>query len=284
MSLFTDLNKANKIMMGLNESELAPQEGNLDEAKKPGKNDKLGDVKGKGVQGDQVDIEEACDPEDDEEDMEEGKCGKKKKCESVDEGLDEYLDEGYEVVEEGLDLYICEDCGALCEHAGECDDCGGVLDEAMKMVVKNGKVVKKQIKRKKQKMSAKQKQALKKAQKKAQSSSAKKARAKSMKVRVKKGLNEAEDMACPVCDYVGPMEEVEDGVFVCPECGEELVVDNEACKKKCESIEEPQESQVNESLELYKNALDIPEFILNEGDDLVKKYLLNVFDIDVDAE
>ena len=132
MSLFTDLNKANKIMMGLNESELAPQEGNLDEAKKPGKNDKLGDVKGKGVQGDQVDIEEACDPEDDdEEDMEEGKCVK---------------------------------------------------------------------------------------------------------------------------------------------------------KKKCESVEEPQESKVNESLELYKNALDIPDFILNEGDDLVKKYLLNVFDIDVDAE
>ena len=280
MSLFTDLNKANKIMMGLNESEIAPQDENLDEAKKQGKNDKEGDVQGKGVQGDQVDIEEACD---DEEDMEEGcgkkkneACGKKKKCEEVDEGLDEYLEEGYEVVEEGLELFICEDCGALCEHSGECDDCGGALDEAMKLVVKNGKVVKKQIKRKKQKMSAKQKQALKKAQKKAQSSSAKRARAKSMKVRVKKGLNEAEDMECPVCDYVGPMEEIEDGVYVCPECGEELVVDDEACgkNKKCEAK--------NEALELYKNALDIPEFILNEGDDLVAKYLKNVYDIDVE--
>ena len=259
MSLFTDLNKANKIMMGLNESEIAPQGENLDEAKKQGKNDKKGDVQGKGVQGDQVDIEEACD---DEEDME--------------EGLDEYLEEGYEVVEEGLELFICEDCRALCEHSGECDDCGGALDEAMKLVVKNGKVVKKQIKRKKQKMSAKQKQALKKAQKKAQSAGAKRARAKSMKVRVKKGLNEAEDMECPVCDYVGPMEEIEDGIYVCPECGEELVVNDEACgkNKKCEAK--------NEALELYKNALDIPEFILNEGDDLVAKYLKNVYDIDVE--
>ena len=138
------------------------------------------------------------------------------------------------------------------------------------------KVVKKKVNNKKKKMSAKQKQALKKAQKASQKSDAKKKRAKSMKVRAKKGLDEgAEEFECPQCGYIGDMEEVEQGVFICPDCDAELEIDGQVLR------EELDESK-DDILDVYKKALDIPEFIINEGNDLVKKYLKDVFDIDLD--
>lgn len=258
MSLFQDLNKANKIMLGLNEGKEEP---------------KVEDVK-----EEEVKVEEEAK----EEKLEEGKKGKK--CENeedeedeedIDEELKVYFSNGFELHEgASLNLFLCEDCGALHECEGNCEECGGHLEEAMKLVVKGGKVIKKKIKTKKQKMSAKQKAALKKAQKKSQSAGAKKARAKSMKVRAKKGLNEGENKECPECGYVGTMVEIEDGVFECPDCHAELEIEEEAI----------QESFVDETLEMYKRALDIPEFVINEGNDFVKSYIKNVFDIDLDEE
>ena len=257
MSLFSDLNKANKIMMGLNESVEEPKEEVVEE---------------------EVVVEE---PKEDEV-IEEGKkngCGKKIKEEEeeeeeIDEAIQVLLEEGYSLVEANTTFYLCEDCGHLTESAGECEECGGMLEEAVKLVVKNGKVVKKKIKNRKQKMSAKQKQALKKAQKASQKSGAKKARAKSMKVRAKKGLDEgAEEFECPKCGFIGDMEEIEPGIFLCPECDVELEIDGQELRE-----------EVNEALEVYKRALDIPEFILNEGDDLVVKYLKDVFGISFDEE
>lgn len=272
MSLFQDLNKANKIMLGLNEGKEEP---------------KVEEVKEEEVKEEEVKVEEEVKEEEKveetkEEKLEEGKKGKK--CESeeeeeeeeeeIDEELKVYFANGFELHEgASLDLFICEDCGALCEHEGECDDCGGYLEEAMKMVVKNGKVVKKKIKTRKQKMSAKQKAALKKAQKKSQSAGAKKARAKSMKVRSKKGLNEGENKECPECGYVGTMRQMDDGVWECPDCHAEL-----------EIAEESVDESVDYTLEMYKRALDIPEFVINEGNDFIKSYIKNVFDIDLDEE
>ena len=70
------------------------------------------------------------------------------------------------------------------------------------------------------------------------------------------------------------MEEVEQGIFICPECDVELEIDGQQLRED--------NNEIDESLELYKRALDIPEFILNEGNDMVKKYLTNVFGIDLD--
>lgn len=264
MSLFQDLNKANKIMLGLNECK---EESKVEEVKE--------EVKAE----EEVKVEEEV-KEVKEEKLEEGKKGKKceneeeEEEEEIDEELKVYFANGFELHEgASLDLFICEDCGALCEHEGECDECGGYLEEAMKMVVKNGKVVKKKIKTKKQKMSAKQKAALKKAQKKANTAGAKKARAKSMKVRAKKGLNEGENKECPECGYVGTMVEIDDGIFECPDCHAEL-----------EIAEESVDESIDYTLEMYKRALDIPEFVINEGNDFVKSYIKNVFDIDLDEE
>ena len=265
MSLFQDLNKANKIMLGLNECK---EESKVEEVEEV----------------DEVEEVKAEEKEVKEEKLEEGKKGKKceneeeeegEEEEEIDEDLKVYFANGFELHEgASLNLFLCEDCGALHECEGECEECGGHLEEAMKLVVKGGKVVKKKIKTKKQKMSAKQKAALKKAQKKSQSAGAKKARAKSMKVRAKKGLNEGENKECPECGYIGTMVEIEDGIFECPDCHVELEIAEEAI----------QESFVDETLEMYKRALDIPEFVINEGNDFVKSYIKNVFDIDLDEE
>ena len=272
MSLFSDLNKANKIMMGLNESVEEPKEEVVEEPKEE-------------VVEEEVVEEEVVEEPKEDEVIEEGKkngCGKKIKEEEeeeeeeeeIDEAIQVLLEEGYSLVEANTTFYLCEDCGHLTESAGECEECGGMLEEAVKLVVKNGKVVKKKIKNRKQKMSAKQKQALKKAQKASQKSGAKKARAKSMKVRAKKGLDEgAEEFECPKCGFIGDMEEIEPGIFLCPECDVELEIDGQELRE-----------EVNEALEVYKRALDIPEFILNEGDDLVVKYLKDVFGISFDEE
>ena len=148
--------------------------------------------------------------------------------ESEGDNQDNQDNQDNKALEESVVICQCEECGHLYESEGVCD-CGGQLFEAVKVVVRDGKVEKKKIKNKKTKLSAAQKTALAKARKKAHSAGANKARAKSMKVRKKK-VKEAEDMLCPVCDFVGQMSEIEDGVFVCPDCGAELEVDNEACK------------------------------------------------------
>ena len=265
MSLFQDLNKANKILLGLNECK---EESNVEEVKEE-------DVK---VEEEEVKVEEKEEAK--EEKLEEGKKGKKceneedEEEEEIDEELKVYFANGFELHEgASLNLFLCEDCGALHECEGECEECGGHLEEAMKLVVKGGKVVKKKIKTKKQKMSAKQKAALKKAQKKSQSAGAKKARAKSMKVRAKKGLNEGENKECPECGYVGTMRQMDDGVWECPDCHAEL-----------EIAEESVDESIDYTLEMYKRALDIPEFVINEGNDFVKSYIKNLFDIDLDEE
>lgn len=198
------------------------------------------------------------------------------------ENLDERKKKGKEqpkddevVINESVSLSICNECGSLLENAeGVCPECNeGVLEEAMKLVVRDGKVVKKNVARKK-KLTSKQKAALAKARKKAHTGSANKARAKSMKVRNRR-LKEAEEFECPECNYVGEMEEVETGVFVCPDCGVELETDASLDEKKnC--------STKNESLETYKTILDIPSTVLNEGDDAVAQYLFNEFAIIVD--
>ena len=271
MSLFKDLNQANKIMLGLNECKEEPkveEEVKVEEAKVEEE---------KEMEMEFEEIDEGCkakknenEEEEEEEEVEEKKIVEEK----VDEDLKEFFENGFELHEgSSLNLFLCEDCGAIHECEGECEECGGHLEEAMKLVVKGGKVVKKKIKTKKQKMSAKQKAALKKAQKKSQSAGAKKARAKSMKVRAKKGLNEGENKECPECGYIGTMVEIEDGVFECPDCHVELEIAEEAI-----------EESVDSTLEMYKRALDIPEFVLNEGNEFVKSYIKNVFDIDLDEE
>ena len=303
MSLFKDLNRANRIMLGLDDANIV-NEGKKEAKEEPKQVNDNNDVKGDNANDEQPkDVKENNDVEDnvkddepkevkegkdeeDEEEIDEKKCDEEdeeekeeeeeEEEEEVDEGLNSLLSLGYELVESNLDLYICEDCGHLHESAGECEECGGNLQEAMKLVVKNGKVVKKKVNNKKKKMSAKQKQALKKAQKASQKSDAKKKRAKSMKVRAKKGLDEgAEEFECPQCGYIGDMEEVEQGVFICPDCDAELEIDGQVLR------EELDESK-DDILDVYKKALDIPEFIINEGNDLVKKYLKDVFDIDLD--
>ena len=303
MSLFKDLNRANRIMLGLDDANIV-NEGKKEAKEEPKQVNDNNDVKGDNANDEQPkDVKENNDVEDnvkddepkevkegkdeeDEEEIDEKKCDEEdeeekeeeeeEEEEEIDEGLNSLLSLGYELVESNLDLYICEDCGHLHESAGECEECGGNLQEAMKLVVKNGKVVKKKVNNKKKKMSAKQKQALKKAQKASQKSGAKKKRAKSMKVRAKKGLDEgAEEFECPQCGYIGDMEEVEQGVFICPDCDAELEIDGQVLR------EELDESK-DDILDVYKKALDIPEFIINEGNDLVKKYLKDVFDIDLD--
>lgn len=207
-----------------------------------------------------------------------------------------------------MSLSICEECGAMHEAGTEVCDCGcESLEEAVKLVVRGGKVIRKQMKRKKR-MSSKQKQALAKNRKKAHTGSANKARAKSMKVRSKK-VKESEEFACPACDYIGEMEEVEDGVFVCPECGAELEIDDtdEACQEKDEKITPAKKrgpykkpthlgkgkkegsdeedvanesvEEVSEALKMYVETLDIDQEIVNKGDKAVKAFLIKEYGI-----
>lgn len=205
------------------------------------------------------------------------KEGKGKKCEGCDKDIDEgkVADEEYieEALTESTTFYVCNECGALMECGGTCPECNeGVLEEAMKLVVKDGKVTKKKVKARKKKLTSKQKAALAKARKKANTGSAKKARAKSMKVRAKK-VHESEEFECPVCDYVGSMEEIEDGVFVCPECGAELEIDNESIAES-----EAPKSKADRVCE-YLGLLEVPDEVCNEGMDACVKYLADEFGI-----
>lgn len=185
----------------------------------------------------------------------------------ANESENEEYDEDEEELTESTTLYVCNECHSLCETDGKCPECeDGILEEAMKLVVRDGKVIKKKTKKKK-KLTSKQKQALAKARKKAHTSSAQKKRAKSLKVRGKR-INEAEEYECPKCGYIGAMEEVEDGVFVCPDCGTELELANESFE--------------NEKLQEYLDILEVPQDVLNEGEEACIKYLKDEFAIILD--
>lgn len=96
----------------------------------------------------------------------------------------ELLDSGYEAIDEDCSLAVCPECGnvSVMNESGLCEDCGAILNEKVKLVVRHGKVMRKILKRKKKKMlTSKQKSALKKARQKAHTSSAKASRKKSMK-------------------------------------------------------------------------------------------------------
>ena len=194
-----------------------------------------------------------------------------------EEEVQEQVEEVQEQVvnEEEVVFYICEECGELYESNDACE-CGGELCEAVKVVVRDGKVQKKQVNKRKKKLSAKQKAALAKARKKAHSSDANKARKKSMKVRNKK-VKEAEEYDCPVCDYVGDMEEIEEEVFLCPECGAELEIAEEKCDKE---VEEKVNEHVDERLKVYLEALEVPQDVIDKGTQEIVEYLKSEYGVE----
>lgn len=153
------------------------------------------------------------------------------------------------------------------------------LDEAVKKVVRDGKVVTKKTTTKKKRLTSAQKAALAKARKKAHTGAAEKARAKSNKKRASMGLNDEECIECPECGFEGVTEDFdeEDGVLYCPECGAEISQASEACKKN-----EGCKSKKNEEIDVAElavrldecNGSDYMKKALNEGKyDLVQKYL-----------
>lgn len=114
------------------------------------------------------------------------------------------------------------------------------MDEATKTVVRNGKKVRKQVKRKKRKkiLTQAQKKAIKKAQKASKTSAARMQRKKSLKIaRTLEGIHLGEEMnveavgiICPDCggsDVVIQHDE-ENGAttFFCPDCESEFVLCN----------------------------------------------------------
>lgn len=140
-------------------------------------------------------------------------------------------EETSEVIDEAEEFVVikCHDCGAILSALDEaeagCPVCGSEdLDEKTVKVVKDGKVVTKNVSTRKKKLSPAQKAALAKARKKAHSAGANKKRAKSNKIRAAKGMNEGDLITCPECDFEGEYDEydVEDGVLICPECGAEV--------------------------------------------------------------
>jgi rubrerythrin len=141
-----------------------------------------------------------------------------------------HIDEAEEFV-----VIRCHDCGAVLSALDEaeegCPVCGSDdLDEKTVKVVKDGKVVKKNVATRKKKLSAAQKAALAKARKKAHSAGAQKKRAKSMSIRSKKGMNEEDTIVCPDCGFEGEYDEYdkEDGALICPECGAQVEEGNGA--------------------------------------------------------
>lgn len=151
------------------------------------------------------------------------------------------------------------------------------LDEAVKTVVRDGKVEKKNVPTHKKRLTAAQKKALAQARKKAHTASANKARAKSMKKR--NSMNMEDNIVCPECGFEGSEDDYdeEDGVLYCPECGAEVEGNaDEACKKKNEACKK------NEEVDIVELAVRLDECngskymkrALNEGKfDLVQRYL-----------
>jgi predicted RNA-binding Zn-ribbon protein involved in translation (DUF1610 family) len=142
------------------------------------------------------------------------------------------------------------------------------LDEAVKKVVKDGKVTTKTVSTVKKRLTSAQKKALAAARKKAHTSSANKSRAKSLKVRAKAGLNDEEAIICPECGFEGVQEdfEEEEGHLYCPECGADVCCTDSSC-------EEVDVAELAARLEAAgSNSFMVRA--LNEGKyDLVAKYL-----------
>lgn len=138
--------------------------------------------------------------------------------------LDESIDDSC------FSVVTCNDCGAVVsslDEAGDgCPCCGSHdLSEKTVKVVREGKVVRKNVRTRKVRLTPAQKAALKKARKKAHTGAANRKRAKSMKVRTRKGMNEEEELlVCPECGFEGTPDDYdyEDGVYICPECGAEV--------------------------------------------------------------
>ena len=158
----------------------------------------------------------------------------------VEEPAD-HIDEAEEFV-----VIRCHDCGAILSGLDEaeegCPVCGSDdLDEKTVKVVKDGKVVKKNVATRKKKLTAAQKAALAKARKKAHTAGANKARKKSMAVRDKKGMNEEDVITCPECDFEGEYDDFDEegGTLICPECGAEVDIPNENdCDAPDEEVDE----------------------------------------------
>lgn len=139
---------------------------------------------------------------------------------------DKNINEDKEKINEGEILVrACSKCGIFTqvqegmESEDECPYCGkGEIQEKIVKVVRDGKVVKKNVSSKKKKLSSKQKSALAKARKKAHTSSAQKQRNKSMKKARK--LNDEDTFECAECGYSGKFEDFVNGL--CPDCGAEL--------------------------------------------------------------
>ena len=239
MSFFKDLN--NKLNESLNE-------GKKDEVK----------------ECDKKDIPEGKDEENESKEHDDLK--------DKDNEFDE-LDEGFEAITESMSFYICNECASICESEGVCPECNeGILEEAVKVVVRDGKVLKKKVGKKK-KQTAKQKAALAKARKKAHTGAAQKARAKSLKVR-KSRVHEGEEFECPECGYVGAMNSIEPDVWECPDCGAELELDESVNENVSESIQ----AKVDEYLEL----LEVPQEVMHEGYLACINYLAEEFGIIVE--
>ena len=143
------------------------------------------------------------------------------------------------------------------------------MNEAVKKVVRDGKVETKNVSTHKKRLTSAQKKALAQARKKAHTAGANKARAKSMKKRA--SMNMEDIIVCPECGFEGDAAEFdeEDGVLFCPECGAEYSAASEGCKKN-EEVD-----MVELAVRLDEcNASDYMKKALNEGRiELVKKYL-----------
>lgn len=148
----------------------------------------------------------------------------------------EEINESTETLDEAEEFVVikCHDCGAILSGLDEaeegCPVCGSDdLDEKTVKVVRDGKVTKKNVSTKKRRLTPAQKAALAKARKKAHTPAAAKARAKSNKVRNRAGLNEADLITCPDCNFEGEYEDFEenDGVLICPDCGAEVSANEE---------------------------------------------------------
>ena len=182
-------------------------------------------------------------------------------------------------LDETIILNICPNCDELFEGVEVCPQCNSNLDEKIKLVVRDGKVIKKEVKKKKnKKLSSAQRQALAKARKKAHTSSANKNRAKSLKKRSRINDSNEDYLVCPECGYEGLESEFLDGdEYKCPDCGVDLELENESKSKS--------NNAKNESLAIILETLNVPSDIteaFNNNDmNKVEKYLKQEYSIEL---
>lgn len=139
-------------------------------------------------------VDESCGATKLEEQCGGSKKQPKKQPYAVKEAEEEETEEQEEVDEsEEFEVIRCNECGSVLTDVDEAEDgcpyCGSLdVSEKTVRVVRDGKVVTKNVRTTKRRLTPAQKAALAKARKKAHTASANKARAKSMKVRSNKGL------------------------------------------------------------------------------------------------